>query len=466
MISLLQLQKELNTRSYYEFFKYFWDSIETVPFCDNWHIKYICDELQKVAERNIKGLPKQYDLIINIPPGSSKSLIVTIMFNAWVWTLAPEKRFITSSYSNSLSVEHSLKTRDLIMSDKFKAMYDIKLRKDKNNKSGYKNTRGGERTATSTGGMITGIHADFLIADDLINPKNATSEVERLNANEFLSKTLSTRKTNKDNTVTILVMQRLHEDDPTGFLLSNKEKQIKHICLPAEITDNISPQECKDYYINNLLDINRMPAQVLKNMLIDLGSQGYAGQILQSPYNADGNIFKLEWLQYYNDISYNDCYIFADTAQKTGQNNDYSAIGVFTVKEHKLYMIEMFRKKLEFPELVKLFVAYNQKYKPRKLYIEDKSSGSSLIQDLKRSHGLPIFALQRNKDKISRANAVSPKIEAGFCYIQKGLSDFELEYIQFPNSKHDDMIDVFISAIEELLMGKNNNIIQHRQVLF
>lgn len=227
-LSLEAIKAERCRRSFYEFFKEFWDTIESVELIDNWHIKYICDELQEVYHKwELKE--SQKDLYINVPPGSSKSTMALQLFPVWLWVRNPSIRTISSSYSSDLSTAHAVKSRDCIASDKFKLYYSnvVQIKSGEDNKTWYKNSKKGERYATSTGGTVTGMHADFILIDDPINPKKAYSKTERDNANKHISETLSTRKTDKNRTVTIVIMQRLHEEDATGKALKERKDTTK-----------------------------------------------------------------------------------------------------------------------------------------------------------------------------------------------------------------------------------------------
>ena len=108
-------------QSFYDFVLEFWETIVNEPFVDNWHIKYLCDELQIIAERVFLGIPKEYDLVINIPPGTTKSTLTSILFNAWCWTRMPNAAFIGSSYTHDLAVQMSRKTRVVVKSNKYQA---------------------------------------------------------------------------------------------------------------------------------------------------------------------------------------------------------------------------------------------------------------------------------------------------------------------------------------------------------
>ena len=137
------IEKEICKKSYYEFLKRFWSTIITEDLVDNWHIQYLCNELQKVGERIIERKEKEYDLIINIPPGESKSTICTIMFPVWLWINDPSMRVISGSYSSSLSIEHATKSRDIIRSDKFQLLFGdlFQMKSDSDNKSHYQNNQ-------------------------------------------------------------------------------------------------------------------------------------------------------------------------------------------------------------------------------------------------------------------------------------------------------------------------------------
>jgi hypothetical protein len=228
---LYRAQAELCKRHFFKFVQAFWGAIIPEEPVFNWHIPYLCGELEKMAYYIVNRLPKPYDLIVNIPPGTTKSTIVTIMFPAWLWTLDPSLRVISSSYSSDVSLDQAQKSKDIITCEKYRRLFpEVCIRRDKSGKGFYGNTAGGERYVTSTGSAVTGKHAHVIINDDPQNPKQADSEPLRLQAEEF-TKTLSTRKVDKRNTPTITIMQRLHEDDVTGYLLKKKADKIRHICL-------------------------------------------------------------------------------------------------------------------------------------------------------------------------------------------------------------------------------------------
>ena len=309
----LQAQRELNNRSLFEFIRYFWPEISNDPFKSNWHIEYLCKELEVVAERVAKGLPKKYDLIINVPPGTTKTITCSIMFPAWCWASVDYTlRFITASYSNPLSLESAEYSRDLIQSDLFKEMYpELKISADKSAKGNFKVLKkehvykgraprlhpGGNRFSTSVGATVTGFHGHILIWDDLLNPEEALSEVQLETANRWKDQTLSMRKVDKDVTATIGIMQRLHQNDPTGSSLEKKTVPTKHICLPGEIRnyrEKVNPPELVEFYKDELLDPIRLSWPTLVKAEAILGQYGYAGQIGQDPTPPGGGMFKVD----------------------------------------------------------------------------------------------------------------------------------------------------------------------------
>lgn len=247
------------------------------------------------------------------------TISVSIMFPAWCWTKWHWMRFITASYSDKLSLESAEYCRDLIRSQKFQKMYpDIGIKEDKDVKSNFKIVKksvakngkpliniGGGRYSTSVGGTLLGFHGDINIWDDPLNPTQAASDVELGNAIRWIEQTLSTRKTNKDVSVTIGIMQRLHQFDPSGHILSKEKENLKHICLPGEIRNyekQVQPRELLKYYEDDLMDKNRLPWKVLKDLEADLGQYGYAGQIGQNPTPPGGGMFKVDHFQIVNSL--------------------------------------------------------------------------------------------------------------------------------------------------------------------
>lgn len=453
-------------KSFYYFVKTFWAVIIPEVPVFNWHIEYICKELQDLSYYIVNRLPKPYDIIINIPPGSTKSTIVTIMWHPWLWTQDPRLRVISNSYSGDLSLEHASKSKDIITSDLYRTLFpEIIIRHDKSGKGSYENVKGGARYSTSTGGTITGKHAHIILNDDPVNPKQAESDSLHLQANEH-TKTLSSRKVDKKNTPMVTIMQRLHDDDVTGYLLKKKGDKIRHICLPAEVSDRVNPPELKERYIDGLLDPVRIDREVIAEAKIDLGSRQYAGQYEQAPSVDGGNIIKAEW---FGHISLSQflairgraaIHFFLDTAydeKKQKSDNDPSGILAACLLQNYLFIFHAQKVWKEFPELMRFIPDYVKAhgYDGRSsIRIEPKANGISVIQAVRKYTKLNVTRTPAPTDsKEVRLHAVSPKIECGRVILVEGdwNEEFVDEVSQFPAKTHDEYVDILVYAINYLL---------------
>lgn len=453
---------ELCRRSFYTFFKEFWFVVSPEELELNWHIKYLCDELQKVNDRVRFRQPKLYDLVINIPPATTKSTIVLQMYNAWCWTTDPAQRFISSSHTAALSISHSMKTRDIVTSDKYKKLFpNVELKPDQALKTDFRTEAGGQRYTTSTTGKPTGVHAHQKLIDDPQDTQNATSETERITAKEHL-KALDTRNVNNKMTPTILVMQRLHEDDLAAEMLSRKN--IKHICLPAEESDEVKPAELRECYTNGLLDPKRLSREVLADKKKTLGSYGYSGQYGQRPVDPKGGVFKRDWFNIEDWNTKHDDLIWhfmSDTAYTSDEENDPSGFVAYArTGELNQDIIIRFAEDdyLEFPQLCKKIKSFVHKhgYTTKSIIeVEPKASGKSAVQQLKADTDLNIKeAAVPIKDKIARAKSQAPKVEAGRVTLIRGnWNDAFLDQVcSFPRAPHDEFVD----CLTAILGGKKS----------
>lgn len=462
-----EIEREACQKSFFEFVQSFWNEIIPDKAVYNWHMEFLCQELQLVGEMIVARHPKLYDLVINVPPGSSKSTIATVMFPVWLWVKDPSIRIISSSYSSNLSVFHAVKSRDIVRSVKFKRLFpEVQIKKDMDGKEAYETTATGGRYTTSTGGTITGKHGHVILQDDPLNPKQANSEVKRKEANTFYDETLSSRKVDKAVTPIITIMQRLHENDVTGHILSKKGKSVKHICLPAEISNRVKPERVRNNYINGLLDPKRMGESVLKDMKTDLGSYGYAGQFDQNPAPDEGGIIKKDW---FGRFTLSDLFELAsenkkeklvwnfsfDGAYTEKEENDPSAIMAWAYFQNHLYIRAVESRRLEFPDLIpfiKEFVTQNGYSSSSRIYIEPKASGLSAAQTLKRYSGLnSVIDKAPTEDKVARVRSVSAFLEARRCSVLKDgywLDTFLNQVGQFPNAKNDDEVDILVISIK------------------
>jgi len=467
------LEKKLCEMSFYEFFKAAWIVVEpAVPLSTNWHHKYICDLLQEECERVIAQKPKTKDVIINVPFRSTKSLIVTVMFPVWAWIKSPKLRFITSSYSATLSIELATKSRDIIFSDWFKRRWGdvFHIKKDQNLKERYENNFVGMRRATSVGGTVTGQGGDFLIVDDPLSPQMASSATERDNANEWYRTTFYSRLNQPDIGVRIIIMQRVHEDDLTGFLLGKETRlKYKHICIPAKSGDgNIKPTYLEKHYNKDtgLFWEDRFSQRTLDDYRSALGSYGYAGQLQQTPTPLDSGMIHKDWFKvdrYRVEDSVVNFVI--DPAYTADQKNDPSALLAYTYKDNKWQIVDCVNVYKEFPDLVKFiqqWVAKNGYTNRSRIYVEPKASGKSIVQTLVRETGLNVKEDKPpTKDKVARVSDVSASLESGRVSILNGdwNDEFLDQLAKFPAAKHDDMVDCLVMAVNKEIWSNGSKIL-------
>lgn len=465
------IRAELCRRNFYFFLQEFWDVIIQEEPVYNWHIEYLCDQLQAVAERIKRREPTTGDWIINVPPGSTKSTIISQMFPVWCWVIDPSIKLITGSHSMTLATRDSMKSRDIIRSEKFvKYFPDLVIKSDSDNKTKYENDKTGVRIATSVGSFITGEHAHILIADDPLNGSEQPSDLALQRANDWVDYVATTRKLNAKVSVFICLMQRLHENDPSGHLLKTK-KTINHICLPALCTDDVKPLELKEKYIDGMLDPNRLSKEVLKDKLTGLGSYGYAGQYLQTPTPAGGGIIKKDWFASITmdelitrskdkneELVWN---FTVDGAYTNDTNNDQSAIIAYTVFNGSLYVRACVAVWEELPDFIKTltnFVYLNGYKNNSSIYIEPKATGLPMAQTLKRESSLNVILDKApTVDKVARARAVAPFIESRRCYVvtnAQGIDTLMQQVESFPNSKLKDLVDCLIMAIQRFQENK------------
>lgn len=476
-LNVSDIKAELCKRKFSYFVKEFWDVIIQDSLVWNWHMDVLCDEIQAVYERVIGNevqdpddpkkkirirQPKFYDLIINIPPGTTKSTICTVMAPVWSWTRDASLRHITASYSYTLSTEHAVKSRDIIRSDKYRLYFpNVAIKLDEDNKTDYKTINGGQRYASSITGSLTGTHGHIITIDDPLNPKQAASDAELETANTFFSSTLPTRKVDKAVTPTILIMQRLAINDPSGYLLAKGKDNIRKVCLPATLCGNVSPAEYKEKYIDGLLDPVRLNGAILKEMKVDLGSAEYAAQMDQDPVPPGGIILKRDWFQIVDrPIPIESVRHFQlDTAYTKDQENDPTAIVSYYREGSDIYITNAESNWFELPELLKWLPANvrNNGYKDNEsmVRVEPKASGKSVVQQLKSDTDLNIVESEApDKDKIVRAKTASPKIEAGRVKLHRGAwnESFITQCCSFPKAPHDDELDCLTEIVRNELI--------------
>lgn len=461
-----EAKRELCKRSLYYFFKYFWDIISNEPLVDNWHIRALCDEAQEVVERIVKRQPKKYDLIVNVSPGTSKSSLFSVMLPVWGWIKDPTLQYLTGSHAAALAISLSVKSRDIIKSDKFKYLFpEIQLRKDIDAKQWYQNSEGGARYTCSTEGSPIGRHAHLIIVDDPIDPRATLSQAERQTTNDWFDNTLSTRKVDKEVSALILVMQRLNEDDPTGYLLSKNKGNYRHICLPARLADNVTPFSYREKYIDGLFDPVRLNELTLKNMHLDMGDYNFAGQFEQNPVPASGGLFKSEKLQVVEALPAKIVKIVRswDKAGTQGGGCNTAGVKMALLDDNSFIVLDVVKGQWSAEQREATILQTAQlDGKTVKIIIEQeggsggKESAENTVKNLR---GFSVHLDRPTGDKALRADPFATHVNIGNVYILRG--DWNREYIEelklFPKAKFKDQVDASSQAFNFLNSKKTIN---------
>ena len=445
-----------------------WSQVEPSPLVSGWHMDAICDHLQEVT-KHTKGDGAAFSkLIINIPPRHSKSLIVSVLWPMWVWTSMPQLRWLFASYAQTLSTRDSLKCRRLIESKWYKDRWGhvVKLASDQSVKQRFENTSGGHRIATSIDGVATGDGGDAIVIDDPHNMKEIHSDAKRGGVISWWRETMTTRLNDQNRGIKVLIMQRGHESDLSGYLLAN-EKGWEHLMLPAEFEPRrrcVTALGIADHREaeGELLCPERFSRDVLEDLKKSMGSYGSAGQLQQRPAPDDGGFLKRAWWRFY-DVLPDDLTGFTmswDMAFKGDDLSDYTVGQVWARSKANYYLIDQIRFKKEFTGVLVEFESMIKNHpRCRYKYVEAKANGEAVISALrKKFHGIirvpnKIVASGKN----SRVAAVSPIVESGNVYLPNPalhpwVNDFIDEGTVFPNGVNDDQMDAFTAAI--LVMEK------------
>lgn len=459
-------------QSYYVFFQQAWKIIEpTTNLVLTPHIKYLCDIAQKnIIDLIYNGRINYETIIINIPPGESKSSIFTKILNAWIWIHDPSFRIITNSYNNDLALDQAMKTRDIIQSNWYKDRWGhiVQLKQDMKSKSRYGTTETGIRQATSTGGAATGFHCQLWIDDDPLNVKQSYSELHRKEALLHSNQTVPSRI---KNGFRILVMQRLHDEDPTGDMLRKLEKRILHIKLPASTDGEIKPENAVSLYHDGLLDPIHLNRKTLAEKKEDLGAVMFNQQYMQEATPVGGNIVLEKWFQIINEkelpgnITWD---MWVDGAYTNSTANDPTGIMIAGYSRTTKAMYVKFTKDafMEMPQLLKVIPEiadlHDISHKSR-VFIEPKASGKSLRQMINNETNLSAVEIKSHlvsEGKMARIQTAAPKVEAGKVILVKGSwnDPFVAQITGFPNAKHDEYVDLIGYATQHYFKKKSGGI--------
>lgn len=410
------------------------------------------------------------NLYIGIAPRYGKSQIV-VYFIAWGYAMNRDCNFLHTSYGADLVAKFSGQVKDIIQSPLYQKLFNTFIDPNTSARDLWKIVGGGEFRATSLGGIITGFGAGVaqdewggaLMIDDFMKAADYRSQTTKDNVVDIYKNTLKSRR-NNTKTPIIIIAQRLAKDDLIGWLMENESQDWDFFILPTlnEETQEVIWEE--KHTAQDLLKMKR------ENPFL------FYSQYQQEPIILGGAVIKSEWFRYYptnRTYDYERLFITADTAQKVKEHNDYSVFGVWGItSQGQMHLLDMIRGKWEAPELkrkaIELWNTWiNFKPSVSALYVEDKVSGTGLIQEIKATTGIPIIPLQPDKDKLTRVEAALTYLESGLIYLPENSSynfnaDFLGECESFTRDdshKHDDMVDVFSYAVQVGLSKRSVSIL-------
>ena len=425
-----------------------------VPFLHNWHNELIAGKLESCFRREINRL------IINVPPRSLKSHSAAVAFPAYVLGHNPSAQIICASYGQDLASKHSLDCRTLMASEWYRGLFPTRLSPQKQSLQEFLTIQGGFRLSTSVGGVLTGRGADLVIIDDPLKPDEALSETQRKAVNDWFDHTLYSRLNDKRTGCIIIIMQRLHEDDLVGHVL--EQENWEHVRLPAIAEEEETHIIATSFrtrtvrrQIGEPLHPEREPLPVLGHLRRTIGEYNFAGQYQQQPAPLGGGMVKAAWFRTYvpgeEPSRFDLVFQSWDTANKSTELSDFSVCTTWGRRNKKLYLLHVLRERMDYPDLKRAVQDQAERFRPSNILIEDKASGTQLIQELIRESIYGVTRYEPTMDKVMRLHSVTNTIENGFVYLpteSDWLAAYLHELITFPSGKHDDQADSTSQALD------------------
>lgn len=483
---LMRRESRVLAGSFREFMEAAWPIVEPgVPFCGGMHIDALCEHLQACYERKILRL------LVNVPPRTGKSTIISVLFPAWVWTNNAAEKFLTGSYALQLATRDAVRTRRVIESDWYRARWpEVKLAEDQNLKTSFENTSTGTRQVVAVGSATTGLGGTFLICDDPHNVQQAESALVREGTITWFREAWATRA-NTPDTVRIVVQQRVHQSDVAGYCL--EEEGWCHLNLPMRYEGGAVPNaigwtdpRTRD---GEILWPTRYTDEEIQALEKTLGSAATAAQLQQRPVPRGGGTFQRSWACFWYDeeqgmpdpvvVQKNDGTSIEspqrplprldesatlaswDLAFKGNENNDWVVGQIWgrgrSDKERaNLYLIDQERGQFDFPATLEAMrrLAARTRLPIMQTLVEEKANGAAALSTLKGE--IPaLIAIDPEGGKQSRAAAAAPFFEGGNVWLPhpeqfpwvKGFLD---ELCLFPRGKHDDQVDAATQAIKRM----------------
>jgi predicted phage terminase large subunit-like protein len=430
----------------------------------NWHLDAIAWELERVAAG------RNRNLIVTMPPRNLKSITISVAWVAWMLGQDPRMNFLCVSYSNELALKMARDCLSIIQSHWYRELFPGTVISPRRSAiHDFETTAGGGRLATSVTGTLTGRGGSVIIVDDPIKPQEAYSKVTRDHVNDFFRMTLASRLDDKASGAMILVMQRLHQDDPAGRLLESGgwfELSLPAIAPEAQ-TVPLGRGRVHHRREGEVLHPSRESLATLESLRARMGSIDFNAQYNQRPVPVDGNVIKGEWLRTYgpafdHETARGQVVLSWDTASKDGPFSDWSVCIVAHVDRATVRILHVLRARLTFPQLKAAAIRLARTWRAKAMLIEDAASGTQLIQTLRseQPHGVvPPIAIRPENDKESRLNGATGQIEAGQLLLPEDapwLAEFRSELLAFPNARHDDQVDALSQLLNWVLRRQGN----------
>jgi len=433
----------------------FYELNPQTEYLPNWHLEVIAADLEKCRRGETTRLS------ISVPPRSLKSHCASIAFPAFLLGHNPAAQIICASYGQQLSDKLASDCRSLMASDWYQELFSAtRLCGGRQALNDFTTTKKGFRLSTSVGGILTGRGADLIIIDDPLKPEEALSETQRNAVNAWYDHTLVSRLNDKRTGCIIVIMQRLHEDDLVGHVLRYGDWQV--LKFPAIAEENEAyvvetPYGRKRFVrcAGEALHPEREPLELLAQIREIQGEYNFSGQYQQAPSPLGGGLIKTQWFKTYTsqDAPSEFELVFQswDTANKSSELSDYSVCTTWGMLKNHLYLLHVLRSRLDYPDLRRAVKQQAEIYKAKNVLIEDKASGTQLIQDLRADgmHGTTQY--EPKMEKIMRMHSVSSTIENGFVHIPaqaSWLAEYLHELAMFPNGKYDDQVDSTSQALD------------------
>ena len=419
------------------------------PLRWNWHL----DALAYQLDRIIRGETNR--LIINLPPRTLKSLTVSVAFTAYLLGHQPWRRVFVISYADELADKHTSDFRSIVESPWYKRAFP-QMRIKRIHEGEVLTGQRGFRKSTSVYGALTGLGGDLFIVDDPQKTIDAQSETRRKSLNDWVSNTLMSRLDDKQTGSIIVLQQRVHMDDLSGFLMSSSNDwtvlSLAAIAEQDELTA-IGPNEFHRRLAGEALHPEFEPLPVLEKQRRIVGSEVFASQYQQAPVPAGGAMIKRAWFRYYDKLpprKWNTIILSWDTAAKNGAQNDWSVCTAWMLVEGVFYLLDVIRGRYEYPQLRRIALELAKRYDPHKIMIEDASTGIALAQELREAGFWSVDPIPIERDKVGRLYIQQAKFEAGLVLFPRGapfLPELEAELLAFPRGKTDDQVDSVSQAL-------------------